>query len=190
MSTKISFNAFSLGDIQRAKQQIIAYRKNLIAKCERFVKELANRGILVAQENVDEEFGQLIMFSVETDPNQYGCKAVMFGTNTGVIKSRWQGVGGITIEADVSPLLMAEFGSGLRAQRSSNEWASRLGYGTGTFPDQTHAWDPNGWWYKATEEDGGEWHHSYGVYATMPMWHALDEMKEQVVEVAREVFGS
>ena len=60
---------------------------------------------------------------------------------------------------------MIEFGSGLRAQNPKNI----PGVGTGTFPGQTHASDPNGWWYMDLE---GNWNHSYGITPQMPMYKA------------------
>lgn len=182
---KLKGNALSVSDINSMKANVLKYRMSLITKCYKFVFELANRGIIVAQDNVNGEFGHYITFSHDiVEQSQYGCKGVMFGTNTGIIKSQWMTKDGVK-EADVSPLLMAEFGAGLRAQRSSNAYAGKMGMGTGTFPGQTHAWDPEGWWYM---DLSGDWHHSYGVYASMPMWHAYMEMKDQVVDVALEVF--
>ena len=187
MALKLKGNALSISDMVRIRNEVMKYRIHLVRKCDLFVKALANKGVVVAQDNVDDGFARYITFSQEiTEHAQYGCKGIMYGTNTGIIKSQWMTKDGIK-EADVSPLLMAEFGSGLRAQRSSNAWAGKVSppMGTGTFPGQTHAFDPDGWWYMDLE---GEWHHSYGVYASMPMWHAFNEMEDQIISTAQEVF--
>lgn len=184
---KLKGNALSISDMVRIRNEVMKYRIHLIRKCDLFVKNLADKGIIVAQDSVGDAYGQYITFNREiTEHGQYGCRGVMYGTNTGIIKSQWMTKDGVK-EADVSPLLMAEFGSGLRAQRSSNAYASKFGMGTGTFPGQTHAFDPEGWWYM---DLAGEWHHSYGVYASMPMYHALVEMEDQLINVALEVFGT
>ena len=59
--------------------------------------------------------------------------------------------------------------------------------GTGTFPGQTHAEDPEGWWYQTLD---GVWHHSKGIAPTMPMAKAQAEIYDQIASVAREVFGT
>ena len=184
MPTRITANAFRTMDIQMAKMKVAKYRQDLIRKCDRFVKALANKGIIVGQENVG-EYGKYITFTVETESIQNGWRGYRIATQTGVIKSQWMQADGSIREADVSPLLMAEFGAGLRAERSSSKYAAKMGMGTGTFPGQTHAFDPEGWYYKDLE---GNWHHSYGVYASMPMYHAYMEMYDQIAQTAREVF--
>ena len=110
----------------------------------------------------------------------------MAATNTGIIKSQWLQKDGSVSEADVSPILMAEFGSGLRANNAKGKQMDPP-MGTGTFPDQTHAEDPNGWWYKDLNE---VWHHSYGVTPTMPVWKAYMEMYDLIESTAKEVFGT
>ena len=59
--------------------------------------------------------------------------------------------------------------------------------GVGTFPDQTHAFQDQGWYYM---DVSGEWHHSYGVKATMPMYNADIEMILNLRKIAKEVFSS
>ena len=160
-----------------------AYKKGLAEKCKTFVEELAKVGIETAQQNTG-QFGKFITFKTEVEPEKYGCKAVMVASNTGLIKSVWRvNSAGDTREADVSPILMAEFGSGLKA---NNPRAEEFGMGTGTFPDQTHAEDPDGWWYQTLDE---VWHHSYGVTPTMPMTRASAEMFDKIQSVANQVFG-
>lgn len=173
--------------------QLRAYQNSLQSKCEAFVQALAQKGIAageIALGGADEDaerhggYGKYITFSVETNPDRYGVKAVLAATNTGIIKSEWRQADGSVSEADVSPILMAEFGSGLRA---NNERAGEFGMGTGTFPGQTHAEDPTGWWYMDLDD---QWHHSYGVTPSMPMANAFRSMFDAIAETAKEVFGS
>lgn len=187
MSTRIEFG-LSKKSIAKAMRQLEKYKKSLAKKCVKFNEELARKGILVAEQNVG-NYGRYITFAIETDPNTYGATTLMVATNTGHITAQWlvPGEGGQyeVREADVSPLMMAEFGSGVR--RANNVRASEFGMGAGTFPDQTHAFDPDGWWYMDLE---GVWHHSYGVSPTMPMWMAAIEMIDLIETTAKEVFGT
>lgn len=181
MATVIS-GSLSVAGIRSIQKQLKQYKKRLIEKCQVFVEQLALRGIAVGEANLG-QFEKFITFSVETEQHGDGVKAIMYATNSGIIHSQWMTKDGVK-EADVSPILMAEFGSGLKA---NNVTARKFGMGTGTFPDQTHAEDPEGWWYMTLD---GEWHHSYGVTPTMPMAKAQIEMLDQIDTVAKEVFGS
>lgn len=95
------------------------------------------------------------------------------------IVSEWQTREGVK-RAEVSPMLMLEFGSGLPVQNPANI----PGVGTGTFPGGTHGNEP-GWWYMDLE---GEWHYSSGTAPKMPMYFAGKELREKVEAIAREVF--
>lgn len=158
------------------------YKKDLLVKIQKFTVALARKGIGIALDNLDEGYGKYIAFTIETDMKKDGVRTLMVATNTGLIRSQWKTLEGEQ-EADVSPLLMVEFGAGLLA---NNPNASKLGMGTGTFPGQTHAEDPNGWWYMDLD---GVWHHSYGISPTMPMWNAATGMMNAIRETAKEVFG-
>ena len=113
-------------------------------------------------------------------PEQAGCRAVLYMEDISKIVSEWQTLEGVK-RATVSPVLMLEFGSGLQAENPANI----PGVGTGTFPGQTHAENPGGWWYMDLD---GVWHHSNGVSARMPMYFAGKEMRAKIVSIAREVF--
>lgn len=126
-------------------------------------------------------FGKYIRLASEITPEQAGCRAVLYMEDISKIVSEWQTLEGVK-RATVSPMLMLEFGSGLQAENPANI----PGVGTGTFPGQTHAENPGGWWYMDLD---GVWHHSNGVSARMPMYFAGKEMRVKIVSIAREVFG-
>ncbi len=128
----------------------------------------------------DSGFGKYIRLASEITPEQAGCRAVLYMEDTSKIVSEWQTLEGVK-RATVSPMLMLEFGSGLKAENPANI----PGVGTGTFPGQTHAENPGGWWYMDLD---GVWHHSNGVSARMPMYFAGKEMRAKIVSIAREVF--
>lgn len=177
----------SVKSIQDAQRQLRAYKKELTKKCERFVSALADKGIVVARESMGSSgYAKYILFEKEIDPVQYGARAILAASNTGLIRSQWRTLntaGGIAT-ADISPILMAEFGAGVRHDK--NPKAHKMGMGAGTFPGQMHAFDEDGWWYLDMD---WEWHHVDGVEPTMPMYHAAEEMERQLLTTAKEVFG-
>lgn len=180
MGKKITMH-LSVKDIRRVQNELRQYQQELNRKCEVFCRRLAECGIEVAKQNVG-GYGKYIAFSIKVSSDKNGCKALMVATNTGHIHSEWMTEDGVK-SADVSPLMMAEFGSGLKA---NNPNAERFGMGTGTFPGQTHATAPNGWYWMDLD---GNWHHSFGITPTMPMYHASTEMILNIRKIAREVFS-
>ena len=184
MRKRISFG-LSIKEVERAKKELLQYKKDLEDKCQEFVRRLYEVGVSVARENISEGYKPYIIFGMDTSEAGTGVKAIMYVTNTGLIRSEWRTdntASGIA-SADVSPILMAEFGSGLPAE--NNPDGRRFGMGTGTFPGQTHAEDPEGWWYMDLNY---EWHHSFGITPTMPMAHAAGAMLDSVATIAKEVF--
>lgn len=179
---RFTVNPFSISSIRELQKGLEEYKKTIVANCEEAVKRLAECGIETAKLNTG-KYGKYIVFSMKVNSDDYGCEAIITATNTGMIKSEWRTADGVKT-ADVNPLLMAEFGSGLRAENPFDV----KGVGTGTFPSETakdHATDPNGWWYMDTE---GEWHHSYGMKPSAPMYNAWLEMYSNIETVMKEVF--
>ena len=171
----------SVKGIENVKKKLIQYRDvELPRKCKEFVERLANEGITVGKQNVG-GFGKYITFSMKTDPYKDGCKAIMLASENGKIISSWQTKDGIKT-AEISPLLMAEFGSGWGAENPMKV----EGFGQGTFPNQTHAFDAEGWYWIDLE---GNLNHSYGITAKMPMHKARNTIIEKVTTIAKEVFG-
>ena len=166
--------------IQNTISTLQNYKQEILNKCERLVSELADSGIEVGKSNTG-NFGHYIIFSKKLQPNSNGCTAIVVATETGKIISQWQTSDGIKT-ADVSPLLMAEFGSGWRAQPHFDDDRG----GQGTFPGQTHAFDSEGWYWRDLE---GKLHHSYGITPTMPMYKAYSHMEQNIINKAKEVFG-
>ena len=177
---KFIVDILSKSSVDKLKKELEAYRNDLPRKCERIVTELSKKGIDVAKSNVG-NFGKYITFTYQIEPNTSGCKAVMLATNTGIIHSEWRTEDGVK-SADVSPLFMVEFGSGLKAKNPLNV----PGGGTGTFPGQSHATEPSGWWWMDLE---GEWHHSAGLEPKAPMYKASIEMFNEVVKTVKAVFA-
>lgn len=165
--------------IKNAVNSLEKYKQDILKKCESLVSELADDGIEIAKSNVG-NFGRYITFTKQIKSETNGCTAIILASETGQIKSQWLTSDGIK-SADVSPLLMAEFGSGWRAQNPLNEPNG----GQGTFPDQSHAFDREGWYWR---DLNGELHHSYGITPTMPIYKAYVNIEQSILKKAKGVF--
>ena len=180
MVKRISFG-LSVAEVQAAIKEIKAYQNDLNRKCEELCRRLTAEGIQIAQAHIGSSgFGKYIRLSSEITPEKAGCEAILYMEDTTKIKSEWQTKEGVR-SAEVSPMLMLEFGSGLKAENPANI----PGVGAGTFPGGKHGSEP-GWYYMDLE---GNWHYSTGVSPKMPMCYTGKELREKVVTIAREVFG-
>lgn len=176
---RISFG-LSVHEVQAAIKEIEAYQNDLNRKCEELCRRLTEEGIQIAQAHIGSSgFGKYIHLDSEITTEKTGCKAIFFMEDATKIKSEWQTKEGVR-SAEVSPSLMLEFGSGLKAENPANI----PGVGTGTFPGGKHGTEP-GWYYMDLE---GNWHYSTGISPKMPMYNAGKELREKVVVVAREIF--
>lgn len=99
------------------------------------------------------------------------------------------GNGKYVLKANSEALLFFEFGAGV------NGVGHPLGMGVGTYPGQKHAFDPNGWWFLTDDpnlavrksKDGKMWGHSYGNPPYMPFYLASREIRDELLNVAKEV---
>lgn len=92
---------------------------------------------------------------------------------------------GFVVRADGETALILEFGAGITFG-SGHPQADEFGYGPGTYPGQTHALDPRGWWIPRSRGGG----HTFGNPPSMAMYNAAKVTREAVERVAREVFNS
>lgn len=181
MSKKLSFG-LSVAEVNKAIQEIKAYQNDLNHKCELLCQRLCQEGIQIAQSHIGSSgFGKYIHLGSEITPQQAGCKAILYMQDTTKIRSEWQTLDGVR-SADVSPMLMLEFGSGLKAENP----AGISGVGTGTFPGGKHG-NETGWYYMDLE---GNWHYSTGISPKMPMYYAGKELRENVLKIAKEIFNT
>ena len=171
--------SLSHSGIENLISQLEAYKRELNAKCVVFVERLAEVGIRTGKMNRG-DYGDLITFSKEAVMTDSGAVGRVIAYGQLVLRLRDKQL--ITMD----PLLMAEFGSGSEA-KILDEDVSGLKVGQGAFPGQTHAFDPDGWYY--TDFETLETHHSYGETPTYPMYSAFIAMVFEVDKVAKEVFG-
>lgn len=91
-------------------------------------------------------------------------------------------------------ILFVEFGAGVIG--GGHPLDGEFGMGPGTYPGQTHAFDPGGWWYPTNDPaliqrvwKGQGFAHSYGNEPRMPMYLAYAKMKDDLLTVAKEVLN-
>lgn len=172
------------------------YARTFEQKVQTFLERLAEKGIEVASVNGG-DFSSYIVYSKKVES---GTKVKMIAKDREEITNSWyaSSTSKELRQETISPLLMAEFGSGHYAISAEGE-ASGLG-GQGTLNKYGHAFDSNGWYWwsdDATSMDGeplneknGRWRfHSRGTHPSQPLHKAVMACIEQVEGIAREVFG-
>lgn len=106
-----------------------------------------------------------------------------------------QGDGVYTLGISITgkDVMFIEFGAGMTFNKGAKYPTDRKNlnydpsdYGVGTYPGQTHAFDPKGWWYS----ENGESIHSYGTPAAAPLGHADEAICANALRTAVSVFGS
>lgn len=171
----ISLSAKSIDD---AIRQLKDYQNSLQGKCDRLVEELSKLGQEVAVQNISESpIGKTVTVRVNKTPEQMGCKAVLIATGQTITSENRE---------PFYTLLAIEFGAGIFYNSKENQKAPELGFGVGTYPGQIHAFD-DGWYY--WDDKTETWRYTHGIKATMPMYNAEQQIIQQYVKIAREVFG-
>ena len=155
--------------VSRLINNLKLYQKGLVGKNALFVQRLAELGIPIIDSTMARTRG---------DANPRHDTEISIAQIGGVVK------GTLTLSGE--DILFFEFGAGIYYNATDPAHASKFGYGVGTYPGQTHAFDDGGWWYT---DDAGVSHHSYGTEATSPMLRASHEMIVNIRRIAREVYG-
>ena len=181
MAKRVFKSDLSVKGIEQLKKDLLDYKNNTLPNLlKQYITALAQEGISVGKQNVG-GFGKYITFSIQTEVSKDGCKALMLASENGKIISTWKSYGEIK-SAEVSPLQMAEFGSGWGAENPMQI----PDVGQGTFPGQAHAFDKEGWYW--TDEDDNL-NYSRGITAKMPMYKASIRIQEIAIKKAKEIFG-
>ena len=160
---RIKINALDIASIDRAIQQVQAYSDSLDRKAEALCERLAQMGAMYAEWN----FGG-VMYAGDID---YAITVERGEGNTYRIL-----IAGQTV-------LFMEFGAGVH-YGGGHPLEAEFGMGPGTYPGQTHAMDPNGWRFK----QNGQWIHTLGNPAGMPVFNAAQDLSKEILQVAQEVF--
>ena len=168
MARKINMT-LSRSSINDAINELKAYKKELINKNDIFVRRLVDLGLNVVDMKVRQSLG---------DSDDATSKAYVDSLGK-LVKAE--------IHLTGKDSLFLEFGAGIYYNTpGQHPLEDEFGYGVGTYPGQTHAFDDY-WFY--TDEQGNTGQISYGTQATMPMYSASIEMYQEVTRIAREVFG-
>ena len=170
-------DVLSISSIEQLKKELNSYRNTFTQKCRILVDRLIGNGIDIAQIKVSESpLGKYITLRAEVDNVSSGAVGSIIGV--GAIKQADE-------YEDFNILLAVEFGAGIHHNAKANPKAAELGFGVGTFPGQTHAFQDSWWYWDAKDE---KWKRTYGIKATMPMYSAFLEMYKIAQQTAIEVF--
>lgn len=167
----ININLFDSRSLDKAIQEIRQYQNSLNDKCTLFVRRLAEVGIPIIDENISKAQG-------DSDKNH----------NTYIKINSFGSYSQAELICEGKDLLFIEFGSGIHSNghlgSSPHPKGEELGYTIGSYGKGQGKNDF--WFYYA---DSGEAVMSHGTQATMPVYKAGEEMRRQVLNIAKEVFG-
>ena len=162
----------SVSGINRIINELHEYRVNINKANERFVQRLMEEGFEIATASIYESLP-----TIDRD------KPI---GNLEIISDERGEITSCALQFTGEQVLFIEFGAGIRYNEGNNNpLASQFGYGVGTYPQQTHAFDRKGWNYYGNDN---HFHHSYGTKATMPMYNASQEIRKRLIEIAKEVY--
>lgn len=170
MSRKISIR-LDEKSIQKAIDELNQYKADVKRKNEEFVQKLAEIGIPVIDQNIASAAGD------SDKSHNTSIKVNSFGDYSQAV---------LTVEG--KDLLFIEFGAGVHfngsAGSSPHPKGQELGYTIGSYGKGQGKKDS--WFYYA---DSGESVLSHGTQATMPVYKASIEIRNQIRKIAKEVFG-
>lgn len=183
MATKrLYLNALSIKSIDKLKKAIVDYENDLQAKLVLFCERLSQYGVEAAQANIvnlDAVFSGDLFRSIYNE-QQYATKdTVVFivATNSEHAIYVEMGTGMVGAENPYPGNLPAVYRFG-----KTTEWTmEHAGSGIRKLKDGRY-----GWFYQRD----GQWYFTEGMPSRPFMWFASMDMQEQVVRIAREVFGN
>lgn len=178
MAKKVLKADLSLEGIEALKRQLLQHKDDLSIKCEKVVSKLLQSGVEVANTSISESpLGKYVAVTTNISSEKMGCNGILLAK--GQVKEQ-DGY------APFSILLAIEFGAGVHFNPTPNPLiSSEFPYGVGTFPGQTHAYQDM-WYY--WDENKQKWMPTHGVKATMPMYKASEEIRNNILKIAKDVF--
>lgn len=168
---KLYLNALSIKSIDKLKKAIVDYENDLQAKLVLFCERLSQYGVEAAQANIvnlDAVFSGDLFRSIYNE-QQYATKdTVVFivATNSEHAVYVEMGTGMVGAENPYPGKLPAVYAQGKTIRQLAD----------GRY----------GWFYNKN----GRWYFTEGMPSRPFMWFASMDMQEQVVRIAREVFGN
>ena len=182
MAKRIFTATLSTKSLNDLKNQILEYKDSILPrKCDEFVKRLAESGISVVESNV------------EKAGFTYDDKGIESGSDTEhqtyVKVDSLIGMSRATLICEGSEILFIEFGAGVTYNgtvgSSPHPKGAENGFLIGTYGMGNGA--KKVWGYYA---DSGELVLTHGTKATMPMLKASNEIRDNVVKIAKSVFSN
>ena len=160
----------SQDSIDNAIDEISQYREDLETKLKILVGRLVQDGVQVANAWVGAGQGDSKQAYVDYQVNPEG----------DIVKA--------SIFLQGKDALFIEFGAGIYYNNgNAHPKAAEFGYGVGTYPSEhppNRAINPGYWWY-GNKQTGR--HFSLGTEATMPMYHAAETVRNNLIYEAVEV---
>lgn len=172
MATKrLYLNALSIKSIDKLKKAIVDYENDLQAKLVLFCERLSQYGVEAAQANIvnlDAVFSGDLFRSIYNE-QQYATKdTVVF-----------------IVATNSEHAVYVEMGTGMVGAENPYPGKLPVVYAQGKTIRQL-ADGRYGWFYNKN----GRWYFTEGMPSRPFMWFASMDMQEQVVRIAREVFGN
>lgn len=164
----------NLKSIQNAITKLKTYQRTLDRKSRQICEELSKIGATECR---------AIVSSIPSEQD-------LGSLSVKVERSGSKGVYSATITLAGKQVLFVEFSAGITFGSTTFPSIPGQSYGegmgVGTYPGQTHAFDPEGWWYR---DEDGESQHTYGNKAYMPMYYTDMAIRREILNVARKVFA-
>ena len=180
MAKKILKSDLSISGIKALQKELEKYKDSLTFKCRLLAEKLAESGIPVINENMAKA-----AFTVDEKGIQSGADPQHY---THVKLNSFGDYARADLIVEGKELLFIEFGAGVyyngAAGTSPHPKGEEFGYVIGSY-GKGHGVQKV-WGYYA---DSGELILTHGVEATMPVYKASLEIAQNVVKIAKQVFG-
>ena len=174
MGTHTIHMDLSVKSVRNAIKELKKYESDLTYKCQLLAEKLAEKGVEIARvqlADLDAVFKGELISSIHAE-----------------YKTSKDGGGVWAVVAGTDHALMVEYGTGYEGKR--NPYKGKLPdgvtweYATGKTIHQLSD-GRYGWFYPA---DNGKWYFTEGMPSRPYMYNTANELKEILVETAREVF--
>lgn len=178
MKKKYRASISDSGSIDRLIKELETYKQSLNDRTRLLIEALAAEGIKI----LNAELSGISPYYREGKDGD-------IETNTGELVES-DGKWSCRIHMSGGQALFVEFGAGAILNTSVggslHPKGAELGMTIGSYPDQTHADDPEGWWYT---DRWGESQHTYGTPTFAPLYNTSEELIASIYEVAKRVYG-
>ena len=182
MPLKLKIDVLSKQSIKEAQKQLDEYNNRLSKVNARIVELLAEKGISIAEASVG-KYGAYITFQKKvlvSGKLSTTVVANVYAKELTELNIKWQGLNGKIESYNISPLLMAEYGSGhhitdMHEVKNPNAKQGALSDTVG----KGHAHESSWGWYDLD----GSYHVSTGYTPTIPMYKAFSAMYLSLIHI-------